>query len=515
MGVEDGEFKGKEVVWPDPSHPMDPSVTSPWNLVILSEGYKADEPDELTLFSNQVQEFVHRFLTFPPFDLFKDVIQITRLDVSSTESGIDDPLVCLPDLPGSGVKVKTFFDATLCGGGTIRFVINLDESLVDDTIGRQMAPLKPWEIDAKLVFINSDKIGGSAGAGIGKLCIAQPTGVDPIKDAALFDDAVHTQIHELGHSGFGLADEYDYDYSCPGDPSFLVHDGIAQEAFPGFPPGSGIKDFDEPNVTIETTPSALKWSDLILTPDISPVPPIMKNPDSKTCSRGPSPPSTLSPSMEGAGLFEGANHFRTKIFRPQFSCKMFTVATQFCVVCKRTIMQKMWIHIYNTKKLTWALIQHILIRLGLLSPPINGEPTGDTIVALQNFQMSKTILPSGKVDPFTWEALSQSLRDIIDVSTKDKFLKHGKTDDDNVALLQRVLWLLISPNGTPPVSTSIIGFPPGHRDCTFGPLTFSSVMLFQRQKGLTEDGKVGPKTLNGLIESLSATYPLLTHNFLP
>ena len=376
-----------------------------------------------------------------------------------------------------------------------------------------MAPLKPWEIDAKLVFINSDKFGGSAGAGIGKLCIGPPTS-DPIKDAALFENAVHTQIHELGHSGFGLADEYDFDYSCPGDPRFLVHDGIAQESFPGFTSFPPPKDFSEPNVTTETIPSALKWRDLILTPDIAPVP-IMLNPDSKTCSRGPSPPSTLSPSMEGAGLFEGANHFRTKIFRPQFSCKMFSVATQFCVVCKRTIMQKMWIYIYNTKKLTWALIQHILIRLRLLSPPINGEPTGDTIVALQNFQMSKTILPSGKVDPFTWEALSQSLRDIIDVSTSDKFLIHGKKDDDNVALLQRVLWLLISPTGTPPDPTSIIGSPPGLRDGTFGPLTYSSVMLFQRQKGLTEDGKVGPKTLNGLIESLNATYPLLTHNFLP
>ena len=502
MGVGDGKFIEKFVE-------KDCTVTStPWNLVILSEGYTKTE---LPLFRNQVQEFVDRFLRFPPFDLFKDVIKITRLDVSSTENGIDDPLECKPDLPGSGVEVQTFFDATLCGNGTIRRVINLDESLVDDTIGRQMAPLKPWEIDAKLVFINSDKFGGSAGAGIGKLCIGPPTG-DLIKDAAFFDDAVHTQIHELGHSGFGLADEYDHDYSCPEDPRFLVHDGTAQEAFPGFPPGSGIVDFSEPNVTIETTPSALKWSDLILT---SVTVPRMPNPDPKKCSRGPSPPSSLSPSMEGAGLFEGANHFRTKIFRPQFSCKMFTVSTQFCVVCKRTIMQKMWIHIYNTKKLTWTLIQNILIRLGLLSEPINGEPTADTIVALQNFQMSKTILPSGKVDPFTWDALSHSLRDIIDVSTKDKFLIHGKTDDNKVELLQRVLWLLISPFGTPPAPTSIIGSPPGLIDGIFGPLTYSSVRLFQRQKGLTEDGEVGPKTLNGLIESLIVPYPLLTHNFIP
>ena len=502
MGVGDGKFIEKYVE-------KDCTVTStPWNLVILSEGYTETE---LPLFRNQVQEFVDRFLRFPPFDLFKDVIKITRLDVSSTENGIDDPLECKPDLPGSGVEVQTFFDATLCGNGTIRRVIKLDESLVDDTIGRQMAPVKPWEIDAKLVFINSGKEGGSAGAGIGKLCIGPPTG-DPIEDAALFDDAVHTQIHELGHSGFGLADEYDHDYSCPGDLRFLVHDGTAQETFPGFPPGSGIVDFSEPNVTIETTPSALKWSDLILT---SVTVPIMPNPDPKTCSRGPSPPSSLSPSMEGAGLFEGANHFRTKIFRPQFSCKMFTVSTQFCVVCKRTIIQKMWIHIYNTKKLTWTLIQNILIRLGLLSEPINGEPTADTTVALQNFQMSKTILPSGKVDPFTWDALSHSLRDIIDVSTKDKFLIHGKTDDDNVELLQRVLWLLISPLGTPPSPKSIIGSPPGLRDGIFGPLTYSSVRLFQRQKGLTEDGEVGPKTLNGLIESLIVTYPLLTHNFIP
>lgn len=56
---------------------------------------------------------------------------------------------------------------------------------------------------------------------------------------------------------------------------------------------------------------------------------------------------------------------------------------------------------------------------------------------------------------------------------------------------------------------SIKGSPPGPVDGLFGPLTYSSVRLFQKQQGLIENGQVDSTTLNELIKSLVLNYFLL------
>jgi len=94
-----------------------------------------------------------------------------------------------------------------------------------------------------------------------------------------------------------LADEYPYLHACPQDTSALTRDGIAEEVFPGSPsppappPGNDPKEL---NVTTVTVVGDIKWRDLILTPDISPLPKL-PNLDPKTCNLAPPPSSLLLP----------------------------------------------------------------------------------------------------------------------------------------------------------------------------------------------------------------------------
>jgi len=496
----DGFVQGKETV-------KDSNVSFPWTMVILSEGYTSNE---IQLFRNQVGTFVNRFIGSSPFFIYFEAIRIIRIDVVSNESGIDNPKDCSPEPPlPADINVKTFFDASLCGDlDGVRRYIDLDKALVDQVISQE---LDNMPINCKLVFVNSTEFGGSDDEGA--VSPANPVGVFCIPGPFGLDTAAAMAIHEIGHAGFNLADEYAYNHACPNDLSQPTQDGPENQVYPFGEPS-------EPNVTTTSDPTTVKWRDLILPTTITQVD-IMINPDPTKCDERPAPATTLHHSMQGAGLFEGANHFRKNIFRSQFNCKMSDYNEEFCVVCKKSINQKMWIHYFNDRKLLWGFVQHILKNLSFYSGAIDGMPgspnpvplIGNDIEGLKNFQVSKGLSPSGLVDVDTWSALCQSLIDVIDVSAGP--IKYG--DEDSVGsgfivyLVQEILMILISPNGTPPNPSTIVGTPPGLLDALFGPLTYSAVRLFQRQSGgLTEDGKVGPNTLAAMISSLKMSFNLLS-----
>jgi IgA Peptidase M64 len=114
--------------------------------------------------------------------------------------------------------------------------------------------------------VNSPIYGGS-GDGIAVASNAKSYGLSSAKDP--WWDVV---IHELGHSIFGLADEYDY-YMSPysQEPSQNNHPSV--EPY-------------QPNVTIYTTRAAIKWSNLIR-PE-TPIP-TTKNRDCTRCDDQPNP----------------------------------------------------------------------------------------------------------------------------------------------------------------------------------------------------------------------------------
>lgn len=284
MGAADGSVLGLTKLFD--SGP--PSIR--WNLVIVSDGYQASD---MAQFASDAQEVTNQLLAEPPFDRpeLTCAMNIYRLDVTSTDAGADKPNCA--DGNGTGDFVDTYFDATFCVGGGTQRAIGGNNALVQDTV-------EDWipEWHQILVLVNDPERGGAAGS-IGWFSTGG-------------NDWRETAIHELGHSAFGLADEYDY-----GGPD------VWEEGEPS-----------QPNVSTEPDPALVKWSALVTAgPDV----PTRANPHNCTQSDigiNPLPTGTV-------GTFEGAKYSRCGIYRPVWSCMMQTTLSPFCPVCTQAILEVM------------------------------------------------------------------------------------------------------------------------------------------------------------------------------
>lgn len=259
-----------------------------FNLVLIGDGYRAGEQ---ALFANDVQDFVDFLFATPPFDSTASAFNVWRIDVASADSGADDPTAC----GGTGALVDTYFDASFCNGG-IRRLLVVDNS----TVFSILASLVP-EWDQVLVIVNTTVYGGSGGA----------IGVTSVSGSWEL-----IAIHELGHSAFGLADEYEYWSGCGVDTNRDHH-----------PPIEPV----QPNVTVETNPALLKWIDLVL--PSTPLP-TTQSANCSVCDRQPDP----FPGQTVVGLYEGAHYYHCDAFRPAFHCMMRNFAP-FCPVCRARIAE--------------------------------------------------------------------------------------------------------------------------------------------------------------------------------
>jgi hypothetical protein len=253
-----------------------------FNLVLLADGFTAAEQ---STFDAACAALVTTLTATSPFGELSHVLNVFRVNVSSDESGADDPVT--PE-GGTGAQVRTFFDSSFGGFGLRRLLI-CDTSLALSTAGEQMP-----QFTAVLVVVNSEIYGGSGGA---------------VGTYSLAPSATEIAIHEMGHTAFTLADEY-----SDGDHSHH--------------PASEPR---EPNVTTRTSAANLKWASL-LTPGI-PLPTMTSldcgGPDTRP---NPFPAGTV-------GLYEGGNRFHCRVFRPEHDCKMRTLGTPFCAVCQDAISQ--------------------------------------------------------------------------------------------------------------------------------------------------------------------------------
>jgi hypothetical protein len=104
MGASDGSVGGVVKIV---DHGPD---SSRWNLAILGDGYRAGE---LAQYHSDVQQFVDTLRATPPYDELWCGINVHRIDVTSTDSGADNPMTA--ECPGgTGTTARTFFDATFC-----------------------------------------------------------------------------------------------------------------------------------------------------------------------------------------------------------------------------------------------------------------------------------------------------------------------------------------------------------------------------------------------------------------
>ena len=258
--------------------------SSRWNLVIVGDGYRASE---LTKYHTDVQIFIDRIYNTPPFDDLWCGINVHRIDVVSNESGADDPTACTD---GTGATPATYFDSTFCSPwGDVRLVrlltINQGTAM---TVVQAAVP----EVDQGLCIVNSSKYGGAGGT---------------VATCSTDARSAKIAIHEIGHSGFGLGDEYE-------------DGGAASGAEPG-----------QPNVTYDPNRATNKWRDLVAA--TTPMPSSCYG----DCAAGCTPPATPPPAG-AVGAYEGAVHVHCGAYRPLPNCYMRDYSP-FCPVCARVIRQ--------------------------------------------------------------------------------------------------------------------------------------------------------------------------------
>jgi hypothetical protein len=261
--------------------------SSRWNMVVLSDGYRSTE---LAKYSTDVENFINAIKNTKPIDELWNAINIHRVNVTSIDSGADDPIAC----GGTGATPRTYFDATFCASGIRRALV------VDNATALQVANTRVPEWDMVLVLVNSSIHGGTGG------------NVATSSTAVGFSETV---IHEMGHSAFKLADEYEYYAGC--ESGETGHDKyLGSERF-------------EPNVTIYRNRNTNKWRHLIL-----PTTP-MPTTSNTNCTECDSQSNPLPNRRIGA--FEGARYYHCGLFRPEFNCKMKTLGPAFCAICQQQI----------------------------------------------------------------------------------------------------------------------------------------------------------------------------------
>ncbi|MFN0156043.1 MAG: M64 family metallopeptidase [Gaiella sp.] len=263
---------------------------SRWNLVILSEGYKAAE---LNRFHLDAEAFVNKLFATQPFTQMWCALNVHRVDVSSIESGADHPATCADGIAGTGASAKTYFDASFCKDGTTRLLYG-DEDLAIKT-AKDAVP----QVSATIVIVNDPQYGGAGGR-------AAWFSTDP--------RASEIGIHELGHSAFALADEY----------------GENVNTYTGSEP-------PEPNVTADTNRATTKWASRIAA---STAVPTLTNPNCAVVSTAPSPVPAGT-----IGLFAGGKRANCGIYHSEYECAMRILGRPFCVVCREAIKRKLSPHL--------------------------------------------------------------------------------------------------------------------------------------------------------------------------
>jgi hypothetical protein len=265
-----------------------------FNLVIVSEGYRNEE---LTQFADDARQLSEVLFATPPFDQLRQAINIYRVDVASTESGAADPVAC----GGTGAAPRTYFDASFCTNGIRRLLV------VDDLSVLQVVRAQVTQWHMAWVLVNSPVFGGSGGA---------------VATMSKADGTTEIALHEMGHTAFKFADEYEYYAGCGVD--------VGHDRHPAEEPA-------EPNVTTNANRQTIKWGGLVL-PDTAL--PTTHNADCRDCDQqaSPVPPGTV-------GAFEGAHYYHCGSYRPEFDCRMRALGFPFCAVCRQVIRDTLAPHL--------------------------------------------------------------------------------------------------------------------------------------------------------------------------
>ncbi|MDP8256649.1 MAG: M64 family metallopeptidase [Candidatus Alcyoniella australis] len=277
-----------------------------YNIVLLPDGYTELE---LPQYIKHCWEFVRGLSELPWFSTLQNAINIHALLIPSAQSGA-----------GEGDARDTPFGAhygEMIEGGVKR-LIEINDQRAIQILEQE---LSQW--NAAMVVVNGHQMGGSGGT---KRNQSSPN--KRVAAAAAVANWLPVAMHELGHSAFGLADEYD-------------------SAIPDAP--DNIEDY--PNVTAEVRRERIKWRRFIEADTPLPTPLDLGFADRML-----------------VGLFEGAFYRTHGVFRPTRICAMSTLSKTipFCRVCMQRIIDTLRPHFSSRPAL--ACDAHLLSTAYRLSP---------------------------------------------------------------------------------------------------------------------------------------------------
>ena len=195
----------------------------------------------------------------------------------------------------TGATPKTYFNSTFCSSSIRRLLT------CNTATALQVAQEQVPEMHLTLVVVNTPEYGGSGGQ------------VGTFSTAPSADDI---GLHEMGHTAFGLADEYEYYEGCASGEA--GHDKYT------------FAEPVEPNVTATTDRNLIKWKSL-LSSKTDPLP-TTANANCSACDPQPNPQNATY-----VGAYDGARYFHCGCFRPSFDCCMRALGFPFCAVCRQVI----------------------------------------------------------------------------------------------------------------------------------------------------------------------------------
>ena len=259
-----------------------------FNIVLLADGFTAAQQNN---FDTACTDFVTALFGTPPYDELRPAINVFRVNVSSTDSGADDP----SSAGGTGATARTYFDSSFGGNGIRRLLV------CNTSTALSVAAAQLPQFSLALVVVNSTVYGGSGGS---------------VGTYSLAGGATEIAIHEAGHTAYGLADEYPY---------YAGGNETGHDHHPAGEPS-------QPNVTLNSNRATLKWRWAVAA---STAIPTMSNPNCAGVDSRPSPVPTGT-----VGLFEGADYYHCGAYRPEYDCKMRELGVPFCRICRQAIWNR-------------------------------------------------------------------------------------------------------------------------------------------------------------------------------
>jgi hypothetical protein len=354
-------------------------TTNRVNLVMFSEGYTNGQ---LAAFLNDATNTANFFLSAEPYAEYSNYFNVFAIFTNSAHSG-STHLIYQHYVAG-----YTYFNSSYDSSSD--YYITIPPNTVDPNPSHGQGEIN------SLLWTNYRSIFPGTNNNLPALLVNDP--VDGGSDGGSSDyghtaissigNVSYILVHESGHTLGGLGDEY-------------------TRAYPGYPTNDV-----EPNTTVQTNYSKIKWNAWI--------------------SNSTPVPTPLTIGYETAvGLFLGAHYHTNGWYRPYENCCMQSFGVGFCPVCQQTLVRAIYAkarpmdsHSPGTNSLTVTSPTNLAFSLKLLQPAThnlnvqwrtNGVVVGGATSPALSLWWAQLGNGTNKVEADVWDATSMVLTDTNNV----------------------------------------------------------------------------------------------------